>query len=438
LNELSIANYVYQTNGRLGEVRTPLKGSIFCPFSYHFMTMKYIDGNVLCKIGKNKSIIINTQLSILTFHERANAFSTLLITLESLLNLKPNKGPILHRDLKPENVILTIEHHPGALSTHPTTNNSHEEILPRHLTKKLAESGSSSSSPPPAKALSAKRRAILSLVDFGLATHIPTATLSYLGATAGTVHTMTPEAAYNMQMGPRSEVYSLVSLLLILFGAHNPFLDKFLASNNLSQLPRIPYNFNGLFDGIIIPGKDTVLIKNLIETLAKRMESQEYDERPSFGEVVKFFLSLNQYCKYYEKIELVMSNNDTDTTHFNVPEKIAYIASVEKLIIVSLAKMALIVADLWHYTTSLKTAPNATPSKYALVRFFAEESIVAETLADYPLESNIPLCEAIIRAFKKNLLTADYIKFALKHYPHTPIAENNHEASSSESKKHRL
>ncbi len=144
------------------------------------------------------------------------------------------------------------------------------------------------------EAASGRKKINVYPLDFGLSKeieHDPTATIK--GKTwSGTIHFLSPER-FRKTRGIKSDVYSLVPIILALLGVDNPFVlkeqytededfvdAKYDLTNLLvrfkKDLETIPYSLNGL-----------------IVQFLNNMQRNEYQFRPDSDEVLKFFTALN-------------------------------------------------------------------------------------------------------------------------------------------------
>ncbi len=212
-------------------------------------TQSIIVMDMLGKENLGKTTTINT-----TFAESVTLVWQLILQIYEFHNAKLHNKQVRHNDIKPDNIILDDK----------------------------------------------KENAFV--IDFGLSdlinAEINPQDISPDTLTGGTLDFMPPEAFIPMT-GLKSDLYSLLPVILKLLGVVNPVATKTEAQkqdkNNPKNNPKdyekyskIPFDFIGLFQDFELPKNLVSDLKNLIIKFLQRMQ-KEYHQRPDSEELLKFF-----------------------------------------------------------------------------------------------------------------------------------------------------
>jgi serine/threonine protein kinase len=254
----------------------------------------------------------------LTFKDRVDLVTQLLTQLKEMHSNNPNSLPIIHRDIKPENIMFS-------------------------------------------RSKSASNKTVINatLIDFGLATTISShqnngynpanTNVIYKKSYAGTPHYFAPETV-ECQTSFSSDIYSLLSILLWLFGATAPLENKkkysairkkivglFTKNKFLILQSKEPYSFNGLFGRVERP-QCLYFVLPLMQQLFFNMQSIKPEKRPKTNELWLFFFNLS----------LIASTIDNDELESN-----------SKMILFKKQKKSLINS----YNTCISRIKNSAPMK---------------------------------------------------------------------------
>lgn len=157
------------------------------------------------------------------------------------------------------------------------------------------------------KIINGKKVYFLIPIDFDLASKLEGRNLQKTEKTRGTITTVAPEL-YEGNCGPKSDVYSFVSIVLMLLNVANPSI---LIDENYSL--RCDYSMTGFLDELTISNMDLKtqrILKTLIAKFVFRMREKEYHARAETNEVLTFFIYLQQVCLLYKKLESINTLKD--------------------------------------------------------------------------------------------------------------------------------
>lgn len=147
----------------------------------------------------------------------------------------------------------------------------------------------------------------LRLIDFGLARQMREGEAEItLPDTGGSLYSAAPEAFLKEPVSPKTDIYSITPVVLLLLGVKNP-LDlriktysawiAYLALKTQTKSARTSKQLNFIFAGYPVDMADIPLPENLRKTQLSldlkgflyRMQAPERDKRPSAAECVTFF-----------------------------------------------------------------------------------------------------------------------------------------------------
>lgn len=305
--------------------------------SYAF-TMEYFDGQPLASLREAPvTHVVNTtpnpEIANLSFTQRIGLIRQAAMWLNLFHHESPSTGkPIVHSDIKPQNVLLVI----------------------RNLKNiKLAE---------------------LIPVDLGLSTTLELPELTSVSSAKGTPIIAAPEL-YQHKVGPKTDVYAFVSLVLILLGANNPYV--YIKNNHLNEF----YNTNGLLAGFAIPNASD--IRPLILSFIERMSNKNYEQRADSDEVLAFFTILHNYYTY-----LQYDNPTTNKIEFD-----------QEIINEYTAKLIVLAHDCWNI-------PFETIE-------LGKDEVFEKPIAQYDFKNNPHICNIIITLAQKENLTPYVMDFII-------------------------
>lgn len=234
---------------------------------YASFTMEYFDGKPLSDEETQE------ELRKLTFTERVQLIVQGAMLLSQLHNARKTHAPFVLADIKPENILLCI------------------------------------------KIINGRPVVRLIIIDFGLAYEMVDGELHKINNPRGTLITLAPEL-YLAKCGTKSDVYSFVSIVLMLLGVADPFFD---IENHDAAHDQLTYSMSGFLDNLNLPEADkdaTFTVRILITKFVFRMMERSYFARTSTNEVLAFFNYLYQTCLLFQKIHTIKNLTvDTLTEH---------------------------------------------------------------------------------------------------------------------------
>lgn len=215
--------------------------------------------------------------------------------------------------------------------------------------------------------------------DFGLAKTVTTDEIQAYPINAyGTPEFIPYEALLAYEEAPtkrgiKSDIYALTPLCLRILGVNGDIivyekLQHFKRGNH-AEMCLAHYGTDGLFNGCDISKYQPYeeFIKHCIEFFLNRMQDNEYDKRPSSDEVLRFFVTLNNFCKTFDK----------DSTDEKIP---GY-----------LAKLALLTNEAWD--TNLE---NIFKDFSSLFDDNEELKSQYKTFENFDFDSHPGFCQSII------------------------------------------
>jgi len=200
-----------------------------------------------------------SKLEELTFFQRVNLINQLVLGVDRLHQTTFTRSAIIHGDFKPSNVGLEIDIKRG--STDISIFDFGLSFFPKNNSHSPEQSEGKKT--------------------IGNAVYFPVETLG----------------AY---FGIKTDIYMLVNLISVILGEERPWKLK---SAIPDTFPRCRAKTKYFLDNLIeFP---TILsnfdLKKATIAFLNRMQSNKYDERPDSDEVLRFFTTLNLYCKTLEK-----------------------------------------------------------------------------------------------------------------------------------------
>lgn len=210
-------------------------------------------------LGKNISSS-DFALSKLTFVDRLNLISQLILQINQLHHNTNYGEPMLHGDLKPDNVML---------SNCGKVRNCH-------------------------------------LIDFGLALFISDISelIKNPSIERGEPSYFPPETLKN-NFGLKTDIFMLVSVILKILGVGNPFEEKVKILHELGydkgseKAARTLFSTKGLIDFPNICGNN--FFRELTLNFIQHMQAEDYHERPNSDVVLRFFITLTNLYKHNDK-----------------------------------------------------------------------------------------------------------------------------------------
>lgn len=206
------------------------------------------------------------------------------------------------------------------------------------------------------------------LLDYGFSVKIQGSAITEEGIRKlqGTPVYLAPELHFAMG-GIKSDIRSLVPVVLRLLRAIHPFEYKHSATNQLDYL-YAKYDFSGIFTDMFktplffFNGKcmDEQL-KRLIIKFIEKMQHDDYGERPDSDELLQFFLALSNFCKTYQSL----------SANFTKAPTLAECSQLNPF----LAKLTILSEGLWYHAIEPKTIANSQPDTFI------------KTFADYDFEA---------------------------------------------------
>lgn len=222
----------------------------------------------------------------------------------------------------------------------------------------------------------------VTLLDYGFSVKIQGSAITEEGIRKlqGTPVYLAPELHFVMG-GIKSDIRSLVPVVLRLLRAIHPFEYKHSATNQLDYL-YAKYDFSGIFTDMFktplffFNGKcmDEQL-KRLIIKFIEKMQHDDYGERPDSDEFLQFFLALSNFCKTYQSLSANFTRAPT------LPE----CSQLNPF----LAKLTILSEGLWYHAIEPKTIANSQPDTFI------------KTFADYDFEALDTVARLIEPEMKK-------------------------------------
>lgn len=194
-----------------------------------------------------------------------------------------------------------------------------------------------------------------------------------ISSIVGSVGYLATEVANDLKLGLKSDIYSITPVFLRILGVKNPLVNKYKDVNAVAniktdiqlacrQLEKIPFDFTDILKDC---PRYLAAVKPLVILFLERMQSRNYGQRPDSDEVLKFFTTLNNYCKLCEKQGGAAAIDD---------------------VVIYKAKMFLLAKGLWH----LKLAEETLRSK-------TTTCVIPKSFAHFDLE-NFGFCSVITLA----------------------------------------
>jgi serine/threonine protein kinase len=345
---------------------------------YYFFTMQYFDGSPLI-IDSDHGAFFNPDLDNLSLRQIISLSREGAAFLQLLHNRTASDPRIIvHSDVKPHNFLLVfVDEEP--------------RLMP---------------------------------VDFGLAVILKNANAAQVTQCGGTPATMAPEALNN-RIGPKSDIFSFISVIGALF-QQDVYSNRFDNINNCWRLDR-PFDISTLLNNFKDPNDPELirewqtlgiapdiqkLLCTLLITFSERMGNMEYDKRPDTDSVLFFFSTLEKFLLSYEFSKSLNQEGLNNKRDFY------------------LTQLILLTGDLWDKESGiLKTIPS--PIIAANARHFAKQQTVNLLVSDLNFQEQPHLCQAVISSHQNNKLTLDTIVAAhnavvISVTPTPPEANNYH------------
>jgi hypothetical protein len=127
---------------------------------------------------------------------------------------------------------------------------------------------------------------------------------------------MAPEIVIDEKGGIKSDIRSFVPDFIEILGATDPYNLKNQHEFKTPEYFQAQYDLTGLFEGYDMPDYP-IDIKPYIVAFINRMQADRYDDRPDSDEVLRFFTTLDNFCKTYDE-SLVKLQKLKDT---RIPQK---------------------------------------------------------------------------------------------------------------------
>lgn len=292
--------------------------------------------------------IPHADLKKLNFNQRVNLVVQILLDLNLLHHNTPTTGSaVMHSDMKGSNVLLHVD--------------------PKTLQTEAA------------------------VCDFGYSEDTEDDPFLLIKSIIqGTPGYFPPELLLQEMRGIKSDIYSLVPIIIYIFGGTNPFPNllkseqdpKRILAHEIDNIKN-RYNYENIFTGYPIPNHAKKILFPLLDFLV-RMQNDTYKDRPDSDEVLRFFTTLNNYCKACEK------NSDADS------------------IAILHAKLILLSSGTWHHTVGSKEMEcykerrQKTPDGKTLVTWELTHKNVQTSFEQYDFDEYPVISKAIVALQQKD------------------------------------
>ncbi|MEO8400332.1 MAG: hypothetical protein ABI597_00875 [Gammaproteobacteria bacterium] len=225
---------------------------------------------------------IHPALAQLTLIDRIRIIKDLFIIFVSMHNLTMRGDETIHHDVKCENIMLDID-----------------ESQQLKIKVNLIDYGSSTKA---------------NLADVNAQINVPA---------RGSPDYLAPETALELA-SPKSDIYSLTSVCLVILGATDPFVERrelYTRSGGYTptyiehlQQGEGAYNYEGFLEDIHVREIGDINLKDILIAFVKRMESLDPNLRPSSDEGQLFFLAVGIILTRFQRQNLTA--DDFESIYF--------------------------------------------------------------------------------------------------------------------------
>lgn len=115
----------------------------------------------------------------------------------------------------------------------------------------------------------------------------------------GSFDYVAPEIVLKGKGGIKSDIRSLVYDFTVILNGKSPLKHKNRYGFQSDNFFKAPYDLTGILEGCGMPDYP-INIKRYIKQFLNRMQAYDYDMRPDPDEVLRFFVTLHNFCKTYE------------------------------------------------------------------------------------------------------------------------------------------
>ena len=219
-----------------------------------YVLMDYLPGSQLYTITKDGSASLSSAIKKLNFSQRIQLIWNIMLSVNLMHHDTPSTGgALIHSDLNGTNIIADIN---------PDTNTFDAYLLDFAVASDINDDPDEIKSNQPME---------------GSMAYMPCEILSE-------------------KRGIKSDIYALAPVFLIILGAKHPFSYKAQHFFLKKDYYESSYCFDGIFTGYDVPRFEPNVLSYLRGFIGQ-MQQKKYADRPDSDTTLRFFTTLNNFCK---------------------------------------------------------------------------------------------------------------------------------------------
>lgn len=316
-----------------------------------YILMNYLQGNDLYKLTDNVIPELAGTIKKLNFEQRISLIQAILMFVDLMHHTTPATGrALIHSDLNGYNI------------------RAHIVFDKEKNTYKIVD---------------------VYLLDFAFASEVEDAPEKVFDdqTMEGTVY-YNPVEVLQEKRGIKSDIYALSPVFMTLLGAVNPFKYKHEIYNGVmgnlvkEEFYKAGYCFDGLFDNLDGTKYDPDILP-YVKVFLYKMHCNAIDQRPDTDTVLRFFTTLDNFCK-----SVSFEENDKKSTY------------------VRAAILALIASGLWVFTCN-KTHDDPYKFSFENLALSSHVKFCKDIVKLTGLSSDEVLSDISVEDLSKRMLTED-------------------------------